>query len=52
MTEARIEELANTAREKRPYTKRDNQYWEGGGIQEGGIQEARKKQRLNETISS
>ena len=47
MTEARIEELANTACEKRPYTKRDNQYWEGGGIQE-----ARKKQRLNETISS
>ena len=47
VTEARIEELADTARQKRPYTKRDDQYWEGGGIQE-----VRKKQKLNETISS
>ena len=43
MTEGRIEELADTAREKRTYTKRDHQYWEGGGIQE-----ARKKHRPNE----
>ena len=42
-TEARLEYLSSQGycREKREYTKRNTQYWEGGGIEESRTKRAR-----------
>ncbi len=43
-TEGRLELTESHKRPKRKYSKKDEQYWE-----QGGIQECRKRRRLTET---